>query len=234
MKKILLTLLISSGLVFADDHGMEKDTYYAFFGIAANNPPAVVAAMDKFNASDCGQASPSSVALMGEAFNGNEPSTHTFVVTYEGAEEIDETLSIINACPEYAEFLTEMAAVSVPTEQILNKVVYEVGDWTQERAFAVFEMNVRNEASYLEAYKKFTDASVASGLLTGAFGIQRAIASSEYTHFAFIGAENMTELMGFMNSLDMDNPDFAEFQNSVRRNRSIVRRGIVVPIKGWD
>ena len=124
MKKILLLLLLSSGLVFADDHGMEKDTYYAFFGIAANNPPAVVAAMDKFNASDCGQASPSSVALMGEAFNGNEPSTHTFVVTYEGAEEIDETLSIINACPEYAEFLTEMAAVSVPTEQILNKVVY--------------------------------------------------------------------------------------------------------------
>jgi len=40
--------------------------------------------------------------------------------------------------------------------------------------------------------------------------------------------------MGFMDSLDMDNPDFAEFQNSVRRNRSIVRRGIVVPIKGWD
>jgi hypothetical protein len=33
---------------------------------------------------------------MGEAFNGNEPSTHTFVVTYEGAAEIDETLSILN------------------------------------------------------------------------------------------------------------------------------------------
>ena len=234
MKKILLSLLLSSGLIFADGHGMEKDTYYAFFGIAANNPPAVVAAMDKFNASDCGQASPSTVALMGEAFNGDEPSTHTFVVTYEGAQEIDETLAIINACPEYAEFLTEMAAVSVPTEQILNKVVYEGGDWTEERAFAVFEMNVRNEASYLEAYKKFTDASIASGQLTGAFGLQRSIASTDYTHFAFIAESNMADLMATMDSLNMDNPDFAEFQNSVRRNRSIVRRGIVVPIKAWD
>ncbi len=234
MKKILLFLLLSSGLVFADGHGMEKDTYYAFFGIAANNPPAVVAAMDKFNASDCGQASPSTVALMGEAFNGDEPSTHTFVVTYEGAQEIDETLAIINACPEYAEFLTEMAAVSVPTEQILNKVVYEGGDWTEERAFAVFEMNVRNEASYLEAYKKFTDASIASGQLTGAFGLQRSIASTDYTHFAFIAESNMADLMATMDTLNMDNPDFAEFQNSVRRNRSIVRRGIVVPIKAWD
>ena len=234
MKKILLSLLLSSGLIFADGHGMEKDTYYAFFGIAANNPPAVVAAMDKFNASDCGQASPSTVALMGEAFNGDEPSTHTFVVTYEGAQEIDETLAIINACPEYAEFLTEMAAVSVPTEQILNKVVYEGGDWTEERAFAVFEMNVRNEASYLEAYKKFTDASIASGQLTGAFGLQRSIASTDYTHFAFIAESNMADLMATMDTLNMDNPDFAEFQNSVRRNRSIVRRGIVVPIKAWD
>ena len=234
MKKILLFLLLSSGLVFADDHGMEKDTYYAFFGIAANNPPAVVAAMDKFNASDCGQASPSTVALMGEAFNGDEPSTHTFVVTYEGAQEIDETLAIINACPEYAEFLTEMAAISVPTEQILNKVVYEGGDWTEERAFAVFEMNVRNEASYLEAYKKFTDASIASGQLTGAFGLQRSVASTDYTHFAFIAESNMADLMATMDTLNMDNPDFAEFQNSVRRNRSIVRRGIVVPIKAWD
>ena len=234
MKKILLSLLLSSGLIFADGHGMEKDTYYAFFGIAANNPPAVVAAMDKFNASDCGQASPSTVALMGEAFNGDEPSTHTFVVTYEGAQEIDETLAIINACPEYAEFLTEMAAVSVPTEQILNKVVYEGGDWTEERAFAVFEMNVRNEASYLEAYKKFTDASIASGQLTGAFGLQRSVASTDYTHFAFIAESNMADLMATMDTLNMDNPDFAEFQNSVRRNRSIVRRGIVVPIKAWD
>ena len=234
MKKILLSLLLSSGLIFADGHGMEKDTYYAFFGITANNPPAVVAAMDKFNSSDCGKASPSTVALMGEAFNGDEPSTHTFVVTYEGAQEIDETLAIINACPEYAEFLTEMAAVSVPTEQILNKVVYEGGDWTEERAFAVFEMNVRNEASYLEAYKKFTDASIASGQLTGAFGLQRSIASTDYTHFAFIAESNMADLMATMDTLNVDNPDFAEFQNSVRRNRSIVRRGIVVPIKAWD
>ena len=49
-----------------------------------------------------------------------------------------------------------------------------------ERAFAVFEINVRNEASYIEAYKKFTDASVANGLLTGAFGIERVVAGRIY------------------------------------------------------
>ena len=95
MKKILIILLAFSGFTFADDHG--NDLYYAYFGMTVSNPPAVVAAMDKFMASECGQTAPFSVALMGEAFNGHEPQTHTFVVTYEGAQEIDETLSIINA-----------------------------------------------------------------------------------------------------------------------------------------
>ena len=84
MKKTLILLFALSGFAQADDHAM--DTYYAYYGISTTNPPAVVAAMDKFNASECGQKTPSTVALMAETFNGGEASTHTFVVTYEGSK----------------------------------------------------------------------------------------------------------------------------------------------------
>jgi len=40
------------------------------------------------------------------------------------------------------------------------------------------------------------------------------------------------EIPSFIKEIIYDN--FAEFQNSIRRNRSIVRRGIVTPIKAWD
>ena len=232
MKKILLFLLAFSGVSFADDHG--SDIYYAYFGMTVSNPPAVVAAMDKFMASECGQTAPFSVALMGEAFNGHEPQTHTFVVTYEGAQALNDTFATLSTCPEYGTFLTELSAVSVATEQTLVKSVYESGDWTQDTAFAVFEINVRNEASYIDAYKKFTDAAIANGQLTRSFGVERVVAGDDYTHFAFIGGSDMANLMATMDLLNMDNADFAEFQNSVRRNRSIVRRGIVTPIKAWD
>ena len=53
MKKTLILLFALSGFAQADDHAM--DTYYAYYGISTTNPPAVVAAMDKFNASECGQ-----------------------------------------------------------------------------------------------------------------------------------------------------------------------------------
>ena len=49
MKKTLILLFALSGFAQADDHAM--DTYYAYYGISTTNPPAVVAAMDKFNAS---------------------------------------------------------------------------------------------------------------------------------------------------------------------------------------
>ena len=202
MKKIFLFLLAFSGFSFADDHG--SDIYYAYFGMTVSNPPAVVAAMDKFMASECGQTAPFSVALMGEAFNGHEPQTHTFVVTYEGAQALNDTFATLSTCPEYGTFLTELSAVSVATEQTLVKSVYESGDWTQDTAFAVFEINVRNEASYIDAYKKFTDAAIANGQLTRSFGVERVVAGDDYTHFAFIGGSDMANLMATMDLLNMD------------------------------
>ena len=232
MKKTLILLFALSGFAQADDHAM--DTYYAYYGISTTNPPAVVAAMDKFNASECGQKTPSTVALMAETFNGGEASTHTFVVTYEGSKVLDDTLAILSTCPDYATFLTEMAEVSVPTEQNLVKAVYEQGDWTQDTVFAVFEMNIKNEDAYLTAYKAMTDAMVEQGQLTSSYGLERVVAGTDFSHFAFIGAKNLEELMEFTASLTMKNPDFRKFQTKIQKNRRVVRRSIVMPIKAWD
>ncbi len=229
MKKILILFFALSGFALADD-----EIYYAYFGIATTNPPAVVAAMDKFNASECGQKSPSTVALMAETFNGGEASTHTFVVTYDGSKVLEDTLAILSTCPDYAEFLTEMAEISVSTEQNLVKAVYEQGDWTKDTVFAVFEMNIKNEDAYLTAYKTMTDKMVAQGQISGSYGIERVIAGTDFSHFAFIGAADVASLMETLAILDMKNPDFKEFQTAVRRNRSIVRRGIVNPVKAWE
>ena len=94
-------------------------------------------------------------------------------------------------------------------------------------------MNIKNEDAYLTAYKKMTDAMVEQGQLTSSYGLERVVAGTDFSHFAFIGGQN-----GFthetLDLLDMKNPDFKEFQTAVRRNRSIVRRGIVNPVKAWE
>jgi hypothetical protein len=155
-------------------------------------------------------------------------------VTYDGSKVLEDTLAILSTCPDYAEFLTEMAEISVPTEQNLVKAVYEQGDWTKDTVFAVFEMNIKNEDAYLTAYKTMTDKMVAQGQISGSYGIERVVAGTDFSHFAFIGASDVASLMETLATLDMKNPDFKEFQTAVRRNRSIVRRGIVNPVKSWQ
>ena len=51
-----------SALVFSDHHEM-PGPYYAFYHFAAPDPAAVVAAMDKFWASDCGKKYPADPAF---------------------------------------------------------------------------------------------------------------------------------------------------------------------------
>jgi hypothetical protein len=95
-------------------------------------------------------------------------------------------------------------------------------------------MNIKNEDAYLTAYKAMTDAMVEQGQLTSSYGLERVVAGTDFSHFAFIGGTNVSSLMETLALLDMKNPDFAKFQNAVRRNRSIVRRGIVNPVKAWE
>jgi hypothetical protein len=95
-------------------------------------------------------------------------------------------------------------------------------------------MNIKNEDAYLTAYKTMTDKMVAQGQISGSYGIERVVAGTDFSHFAFIGASDVASLMETLATLDMKNPDFKEFQTAVRRNRSIVRRGIVNPVKSWQ
>jgi hypothetical protein len=237
MKKLLITLLTVSGLALADGHGNHSDTndvYYAYYSLTANNPSAVVAAMDKFAASDCFEKQKAAVTLVGELFNGKSPRTHTFVVTHNNAKEMNESFAINSSCPEYAEFLTALAGASQPTEEWLAKSLFEGGDWTKDTVFQSFEINVKNEDAYLAAYKEFTEAMTKKGQIPGAYGVERVVAGEGFSHFAFIGASNLEQLMAFNALLTMKNPDFKKFQTKIQKNRKVVRRIIVMPIKAWN
>ena len=61
-KMIYSVLILFSPSVFGDDHEM-AGPFYAFYHFAAPDPSAVVAAMDKFWASDCGKQYPADAGL---------------------------------------------------------------------------------------------------------------------------------------------------------------------------
>ena len=77
---VALMFVIPQGFAEEQDDGPEMLGFYHFY---APDPAAVVAAMDKFWASDCGKEYPAEVALSAEVFNGGYPSSHFVLNTYK-------------------------------------------------------------------------------------------------------------------------------------------------------
>ena len=81
-KMIYSALILFSTSVFGR-RSRDGRTFYAFYHFAAPDPAAVVAAMDKFWASDCGKKYPADAGLNQEVFNGGYQSTHFIINTFK-------------------------------------------------------------------------------------------------------------------------------------------------------
>ncbi len=77
MTKVMTVLfaLLTPITGWADDHTPAQQ-YLGFYYFSAPDPAAVVSAIDKFYASDCGKRYPADVALAEQVFNGSDTSTH--------------------------------------------------------------------------------------------------------------------------------------------------------------
>ena len=100
----LLVSIVFSSFAWAEDY-QDSGPYYAFYHIQASNPAAVVTAMDKFWASDCGKQYPADVALSQEMFNGSYPSTHFIINTFQSSNDQSKAAEIMRSCPDAIIFL---------------------------------------------------------------------------------------------------------------------------------
>ena len=131
--KVLSFFLVSSlfvGTTIADDHA-EAGPFYAFYHLQTANPAAVVAAMDKFWASDCGKKYPADVALSEEVFNGGNASTHFIINTFQNAEDQAAAAEIMRSCPDALTFLSEFYSDAQATSQYMGPAAIDENDWTQ-------------------------------------------------------------------------------------------------------
>ena len=154
--KIIGLLIVSSlfvGTAIADDHA-EAGPFYAFYHLQTANPAAVVAAMDKFWASDCGKKYPADVALSEEVFNGGNTSTHFIINTFQNSEDQAAAAEIMRSCPSALSFLAEFYNDAQATSQYMGPAAIDENDWTQDSVFAKYDIIVepQNQAAYAAAY----------------------------------------------------------------------------------
>ena len=235
--KLIGLFLVSSlfvGTTIADDHA-EAGPFYAFYHLQTANPAAVVAAMDKFWASDCGKKYPADVALSEEVFNGGNASTHFIINTFQNSEDQAAAAEIMRSCPDALTFLSEFYSDAQATSQYMGPAAIDENDWTQDSVFAKYDIIVepQNQAAYAAAYadmmqKVSKDADVRSyGLGSIHYG------RDKFTHWVWVGATSIPELSS-INEKVQAHSAFAEFNAKVGGMRTIVNTTQVQILKGYE
>ena len=227
---LTLAFLLSFTLV-SEETGRHE--MHAFYFMQVSNPPAIVGAIDKFASSECGKKFPADMTLMAETINGSSPATHFLILSFETRADFQKAGQLANSCPEAAAMLQSFVSSASQVRNSLNLPVAEFGDWTKDSIFLRYDVTLKNETAYIEAWKEMMDSLSTEGSVNGSYGINRAFAGNDQsTHFVYIGASDFDSLTANQQTLTTSS-DFAKFSRKVGNNRTVVNTSVVIPVKGW-
>ena len=231
---IFFFALLAPLVGMADDHEPSQP-YLGFYYFSAPNPSAVVRAVDKFYASDCGRRYPADVSLAEQIFNGSDPSTHFFLNTYRDAAAQEEAAEIFRSCPAAIAFLSEMAQSGVLfTMEHLSFPLVTEGNSTQDVAFAKFDVRVepQHQQAYAMAYAKMM-ATAAKDVALRSYGNNMAgFGNDTFTNSVYVGAETLTQLAQIQRAL-FAHPAYAEFSKETAGIRENINTTQVLFIKSY-
>ena len=227
---LTLAFMLSFTLV-SEETGRHE--MHAFYFMQVSNPPAIVGAIDKFASSECGKKFPADMTLMAETINGSSPATHFLILSFETRADFQKAGQLANSCPEAAAMLQSFVASASQVRNSLNLPVAEFGDWTKDSIFLRYDVTLKNETAYIEAWKEMMDSLSTEGSVNGSYGINRAFAGNDQsTHFVYIGASDFDSLTANQQTLTTSS-DFAKFSRKVGNNRTVINTSVVIPVKGW-
>ena len=227
---LTLAFMLSFTLV-SEETGRHE--MHAFYFMQVSNPPAIVGAIDKFASSECGKKFPADMTLMAETINGSSPATHFLILSFETRADFQKAGQLANSCPEAAAMLQSFVASASQVRNSLNLPVAEFGDWTKDSIFLRYDVTLKNETAYIEAWTEMMDALSTEDSVNGSYGINRAFAGNDQsTHFVYIGASDFDSLTANQQTLTTSS-DFAKFSRKVGNNRTVINTSVVIPVKGW-
>ncbi|MCH2021010.1 MAG: hypothetical protein MK207_00915 [Saprospiraceae bacterium] len=208
-----------------------------FFQIATEQPSVVVAATDKLMATEFGQNFRATVVLYSELFNGKDKTTHTLGFFFEDAKTMEKSYDQWMNSEDVAKWAQIVNDADEDTGNFLARTIYQGGENpSEDRVFMRFTLSIKDEDFYAKAYAKFAqDAEKRDLLNKGSHGLSAIIggANPKMTHFAYVGARNIPELLKKMEMIQKDER-YLLFSKQVSQIRTIEKQDMVIKYKSWN
>tara|TARA_B100000242_G_scaffold107075_1_gene74273 strand:+ start:877 stop:1602 length:726 start_codon:yes stop_codon:yes gene_type:complete len=229
MKKILILISFLSIPLIAGD-----GPFFGFFGIKTQNPVGVIQASDQLT-KDC--PSDTVVRIMAENLNGDDDTTHTYVVFYENNAAYVKWSNQVQTCPGWGKYFQSMSSISEQTNQALGFPVVGGGDVMKDQVFTVFLLNVTDPSAYVKAYTELMEEQTANGQCPSSWGVASfgpGTNPEKYgTHMAYCGYPDLATAMESVNN-PAPNKAYAKFLTRADNFRSLVRLNMTSVVKTYD
>lgn len=225
MKKFILTLSIFfASISFAAD-----GPFTIFYGIKTENPLQVLAATDElWKNCDKGDIV---VSLNSDAINGENETTHTFVVNFPNNAAFAKWNKLFETCPGAAKYFETTNPIADNTNQIMGLPLRAEGDTADSKYFQVFIAAVSRPDKFIKAYDQLMESVEdcdSSGLI--AFGPGFTVENG--SHLAYCGFK---DLESYMDQIQVREPtkEFAKFLRKTFRYTEFKAVNMVEVVKRY-
>lgn len=202
--------------------------------VTPQNLPAVVAAIDKWMASDVGRQFKGRLVLLSHIADGADPATNTIVSVYHSVAEFEAFSKLTANSPAYAELLNTVVPISQVTFTGRSSAVKSWGDVNDtDTVWENFLFTVTDPAAVIAA----TDAWNASAMgkkfpgqthlsMVDAGGIGPA------THFFAVGWASLAEREAF-NDANRNDPAWATYLAAMQKASTFLGSSLSQTVKAW-
>ena len=203
------------------------------FDLVVSDPAAVVAAMDKYQASPTGQSNTSIAILYQYVAAGDNMATHVVNIVHSSPEEMDANLERNQGSSDQATFFAEVNQAATVTRRWMGQILLTGGSVDNltnlnPAAMAYFK-SASDPAAYAQAFSNFIgqNEDVGQSFLSSIM----ADGEDPATHVVLNYGNSLGELvMNQPQALD----GWSDYASDVRDLRTVEATAVLNVVKRWD
>jgi hypothetical protein len=189
--------------------------YAQVYTLQVSDPAALLGAMQKFRSSPTGMKNPSGVSLSQFVANGEDPSTHSIIVSYPSGAAMDAARSMNQGSNDWAEASQTFQSVSEfrssAVFQLMNAVVKEGAVTSPNPVSMNIMLEVTDQAAFMSAFDKIWNSESAKAFPGNRYlGSALANGQSRATHVVAFQANDMATLLSGMQKMQ-SSPEMAAY-----------------------
>lgn len=225
IRKLALVAVLATPLgVFADVQNELSSTVYGQgLLLEVTNPTAVVAAMNRFNASESGKTFPGTVVLNEMIAGGESNVTHQINVFYPSVEALDAVSSNTTGNSDAMAFtMTMQQSAQIAGRGLIRMMRGRGGVSTPGSVTYLIQLEVTDSAAFMKAFDKLWSSDAVKNFPGGVyFGDTMGNGTNTSTHWVSFVAPDLASLYAGMDDMQSSSA-MAAYSKNANSFRNIV------------